>query len=394
MHLAGATVRRHAWSNVPAKEDLDITICEPSNRGGPAKLALDVEGAIEGELKSLGAVRLGLPISASASTRRVLIYVADGSSQIDAAIERAFSAGHATILSIVDDSLTSDPPRVLPNFIRTRLAEKTISFDVDAVVPRLLRGTGIVKAAVRLFISYRHADSGAVAEALFHELAKRGFSPFLDRYSSQPGDDFLELIEEELADKACLISLVTKDIRLSTYCRDEVAVAVSRHMGMIAVDLPDSRGDFLAIRKRIDMRGSAWAGQSGVLDTRDIKHIADRIERLYPVEALRRPRKQHDTLVAALGSAGRSYVIDGLGVCSVSGKKINYLAAMSADLPAIGHFMDFEARRQALSLQRAMVFGPVSAARPARSAEIHWLEGKSGVDVEDEGLLSLAANTL
>lgn len=241
-------------------------------------------------------------------------------------------------------------------------------------------------ASVRLFISYRQAEAATVAGQLFHALAERGFAPFLDRFCSQPGDDFLDLIREELADKACLISLETAGIGQSLYCRQEVATAVSRRMGLIAVDLPGSVQTFNVIQKRFDAT-ACLAGPQGGLTATDVKRIVDEIERHYAHEASRRPRWQDSNLYHAIMAAGLQHAAEGLGRYVVRSARGDRVVAMSPGLPQSDLFIDVEARRDALGLAGSAIFGPLAAAGSIRQSEIRWLSRKSRVDSHDEGVL-------
>jgi hypothetical protein len=167
----------------------------------------------------------------------------------------------------VDKSIAAQPQSVLPRFIKTTLAESTTSLDPMPILPRIIQAAGIVTSSVRLFISYRQQDAATFAGQLFHELAERGFEPFLDRFCSSP-----DAIREELADKACLLSLETADIGRSLYCRQEVATAVSRCMGLIAIDCPGSKQTFNVIQKRIDAT-QVKLGPDGRLQQPDMDQV-------------------------------------------------------------------------------------------------------------------------
>ena len=406
LHVGGPQSCR-SWVNAPVANGVQINVYV-ENPGGPAEaLARLTHDALERELTRFGAIPQPAPCMASMGhiasgvqcagnvtglVSRVLIFVANGSGRIDPAIEQYFSARGSVIVPIVDQAISTVPQTVLPPFIATTLAERTTNGDPHPILPRLLRAAGIV-ASVSLFISYRHADAKVVAGQLFHALAERGFAPFLDRFSSQPGDDFLELIQEELADKACLVSLETSDIGQSLYCRQEVAVAVARRMGMIAVDLPGSVGTFPAIANRINATGYGRRADGGLADA-DVQQIAGDIEQLYPHEAVRRPRWQDDTLAHAVMAAHLPLTSDGLGRYVVSGPSNRHLLAMSPLLPGAGLFIDVEERRTALSVRDALIFGPLTAARTNRHRQIHWLSTKSGIDAHDEGNLMRSVATL
>jgi hypothetical protein len=374
--------------------------------GGPALLAQRIHSALEQELARLGALRGPAPCSpglyaaftcagnVAGLVGRVLVYVADGAGTIDPNIETYFSQPRAVIVPVVDRSIGGGGfANILPQFMRTTLAESTTALDPRSIVPRLVRAAGIVSTSVRLFISYRQSDASTVAGQIYHALAEKGFEPFLDRFCSRPGDDFIDLIEEELADKACLISLETAGIRHSLYCRQEVATAVSRRMGLIAVDLPGSLRTFKIISKRVDV-SHKHMGPAGDLPDQEVRQIVDEIERHYPDEAARRPRWQDNNLHHAISGAGLRASAQGLGRYLVHGRNGDELLNMSAGLPKADLFIDIEGHSSQLGSVGSAVFAPLSAARSNRYREIGWLAKKSGVAAHDEGRLLRYVNRL
>jgi hypothetical protein len=222
---------------------------------------------------------------------------------------------------------------------------------------------------VRLFISYRQQDAARIAGQLFHALAERGFEPFLDRFCSRPGDDFVDLIREELADKACLLSLETPNIGHSLYCRQEVATAVARRMGLIAIDLPGSQQIFNVIQKRIDVTGVRL--KNSQLQEVDVDRIVNEVEAYYPHEAARRPRWQDGNLHQTLLATKLSFSAEGLGRYSIKAKQ-DCVVAMSATIPDTDLFIEVEDWRDPRGAnRRAAVFGPLGSDRAStvRSSE-------------------------
>jgi hypothetical protein len=397
----GGPVSCESWSNAPVAHGVQITVYSNVAAGPAATLARRTHVALEREIARHNAVRGPAPCMVDYNcifaaytcagavkelVSRVLIFIADGSQAIDPQMEVYFSEPGATVIPIVDRSIATAPQNALPHFIRTRLAETTTNLDPGPIVPRLLRAAGIVASSVRIFISYRHADAATIAGQFFHALCARGFEPFLDRFNSRPGDDFMTLVREQLADKALLLSLETQEIRRSLYCRQEVATAVSRQMGLIAVDLPGSKQTFHVIQKRIDAGGIA-IGADGKVPEGDLTWIIDEIERLYPHEVARRPRWQDRNLHEALVASGVSFVPEALGRYLAHPRRgtQDRLLAMTATLPGPDLFIEVEERRGAA--RGATIFGPLSAARSNRYREIGWLAKKSGVDARDEGRL-------
>ena len=399
----GAPQRCESWSNAPVAHGVQITVYVESSGSVPELLARNIHAAIERELARLQAYRGKAPCivdngrifaahtcagAVSGLAKRVLVFVADGSRAISSTMKQYFTEPGSLIIPVVDQRIAVDPARVLPIFMQTTLAEVTSNADPRPVVGRILQAAGLLGRSQTVFISYRHVEAAPVAGQLFHKMAERGFEPFLDRFCNKPGDDFVDLIREELADKACLVSLETPHIGSSLYCRQEVATAVSRRMGLIAVDLPGSRKVFSVITKRINARKESIAAD-GMLSPTAIERIVGEFERHFPHEAARRPRWQDQNLYDSLVAAGRQFSPEGLGRYVARGRSgKEWVLAMSAALPDSDLFIEIEGRRDPSGANRgAAIFGPVSAARTNLYGRIGWLAQKSGVRAHDEGRL-------
>jgi hypothetical protein len=63
------------------------------------------------------------------------------------------------------------------------------------------------------------------------------YDVFLDRFRLPPGVDFFERIEDELVDKAMLIVVETPGALTSAWVRQEVNTAISRRLGVAALNL-------------------------------------------------------------------------------------------------------------------------------------------------------------
>ncbi len=132
---------------------------------------------------------------------------------------------------------TADYDSVVPADVRDRHAIAWRQDPAEVVFDVLARGH-LLPEENRTFVSYRRADGRAVAEELFHLLAEARFEVFLDRFSLDPGVQFLEQIEQEIADKALLVVVESPTIHQSTWVDQEIAFALTRRIGIAAVSLP------------------------------------------------------------------------------------------------------------------------------------------------------------
>ena len=83
---------------------------------------------------------------------------------------------------------------------------------MERVFSALLECLGLLPRQRRVFLSYRRAESTAVAVQLFAELSARQFDVFLDTHSISAGVDFQEQLWHQLSDVDVLLMLDTPRI--------------------------------------------------------------------------------------------------------------------------------------------------------------------------------------
>ena len=103
---------------------------------------------------------------------------------------------------------------------------------VNDLVQRTQAASRMIAAAVplgarpRVFVSYARQDEGLAAR-LFASLQKEGFAPWLDKDALRGGEQWNDVIEEQLRDAEYVLVLETKSLaeKLVGYVNKEIAVA-------------------------------------------------------------------------------------------------------------------------------------------------------------------------
>lgn len=106
---------------------------------------------------------------------------------------------------------------------------------------RVLDAAEIGTRRRRVFISYVRRESSVLAEQLFDRLQRERFSVFLDSFTLEPGIDFEERLQEELADKGTVLVLESGSNSRRTWTRFEVDFARRQRLGLLALHLPKGR---------------------------------------------------------------------------------------------------------------------------------------------------------
>lgn len=399
LHI-GEPVHCKAWSSVAVAHGLQLTIYTEARGGPPARIARHLYAMIRRHLMGVGGREWQAPCevqhgrifdahtcagAVAGLANRVLVYIADGTATMAPDFERYFGRGQAKVIPVVDSSLRCDVPSALPSWMNTKIAVQTTGADPARILPKVILTAGLLSQAPSVFVSYVHDDARDVAGQIFHELSARGYAVFLDRFSGRPGDDFVDLIAEELANKACLLALETPNYRTSPWCAQEVATAIVRKMGMIAIDLPGSRRSFPEFAHRHDARGAVL--RSSRFSEADLAATCDAFERWFPHQISRRPRHLDRSLRFALRAAGLPFSDVGLGRCRTALGGAPRLLATCPTSPDVDDFRDVDALRTG-TREAASLFGSVAAARSGRRARIDWLEQNSGIDAVDDGQLA------
>jgi hypothetical protein len=152
--------------------------------------------------------------------------------EIAAAIEEARASTLPILPLIQPNGKVSDLlPASVARLNAVMWGEGNISLEV-------LRTLGLVERDRRLFLSYRRAESAALATQLQRALSERFFDVFLDRFSVPPGDDFQSRIDIELSDKAFVLLIESPGAVGSDWVQHEVAFALSHQIAVLAVSTP------------------------------------------------------------------------------------------------------------------------------------------------------------
>lgn len=180
--------------------------------------------------------------------------------------------GEAVVIVPVVDQLSSYPDLTPPELHPINGVERNPSDPTLGVITNLvLENLGLLRRSRRLFLSYRRAESIAVARQLYDALAERGYDVFLDTHSVPKADPFQEVLWHRLADCDLMVMLDTPDYFSSRFTTEEFARAEAMTVGVLQVIWPGHRPqrqtelsfrhnlrrrDFIG-RRRLELRGDA-----------------------------------------------------------------------------------------------------------------------------------------
>jgi hypothetical protein len=241
--------------------------------------------------------------------------------------------------------------------------------------------------AFRLFISYRWDDCETFAGQLFDRLARERFDVYLDRFRTDPGANFLDRIRAELADKACVVLLDSRDVGRSSWVAGEYAFARLYRLGLMAIDLPGGQRTFPRIGTRLDLRRSkrpATFSASTPLPVAALERAVAFIRANYSVEVSRRFRHQRRLVRTSAALAGVSSSERSDGLIEVTGAH-GYILGASARPPGVEHFrLVCQAAAGNIPPAKGIVIGPLFAQMHQAREDVRWLAQETGSAAIDE----------
>jgi hypothetical protein len=317
--------------------------------------------------------------------RRILVWVADTAVSPPAVdIVSPRSPGWSTVLPLLPYGVAAHQ---LPIVARTQTAGFYTPGHIEPAVADVLVSAGLGIDAFRVFISYRRNDCATFAEQLFDALSRELFDVYLDRFRTLPGSNFVERIRSELADKACVVLLDSRDVVLSPWVEGEYAFARLYKLGLMAIDLPGGLRHFHRIGTRLDLRRGKRAANfnaSSALSAKAVGRAVAFVRQHYFSEIARRFRHQRQLVQSSAALAGIVARLRPDGLFDVSGGA-NYVVSASARPPDVASFrLACDAAATSGGSVKGIIVGPLFAQMHQMREDTRWLARTSGSVAVDE----------
>lgn len=199
-------------------------------------------------------------------------------------------AANACLKNFIPALPVHDPKRAyelqMPQVLHPINGSKWIpSENPDETAAKVLKLLGLAEDDQRIFISYRQLDAAHIVEQLRHAFLDERWDVFLDRFSIPPGVNFQERLDKELADKAFVLLVESPEVSTSKWVEHEVAFALIRKLGLLALTLPTVKSEELhpAIQETLRLRLTAsdfcLQGPQPRLAADALKRVVEEIDR-------------------------------------------------------------------------------------------------------------------
>ena len=269
---------------------------------------------------------------------------------------------------------------------------------VDAA-SRVLGAADLISRDYRVFISYRQEDGQDNADDIFGALAYAGFDVFLDRVRIGAGTHIPDRIREELAHKAIVLVLETPLASKSAWVAQEVAIAASNRLGILAVHFPGgAQIASLSSRRRYVLKPLEYDQSSNRLTKSGIDEICRRVADLHTFWLVRKhyqiQRALSNTLLYRGLTNHRITANSCLDVVPVWSPKTVCSIKTSPRMAALEDFRDLDNSAALADSWRRAVLGPGAFAAGERQMNMRWLSDKLKAGLFDESEMKRVADLL
>ena len=139
------------------------------------------------------------------------------------------------ILPIFGNSFSEEIPDELQNYN----GQKYDNTKDSKIVNLALESFGKLRQTRKVFVSYKRDDSTSVAIQLYEALEENNFDVFLDTHSIKQGELFQEELWHRMTDCDVIIMLNTTGFMASRWCKEELAEASAKQIGIIQLVWPN-----------------------------------------------------------------------------------------------------------------------------------------------------------
>lgn len=116
----------------------------------------------------------------------------------------------------------------------------------DKIVSLALESFELLRSSRKIFVSYKRNESSSIAIQLYEALERSNFDVFLDTHSIKQGESFQDELWHRMTDCDVIVLLNTKGFLGSKWCKEEIAEASAKQIGIIQLVWPDHKLENMA----------------------------------------------------------------------------------------------------------------------------------------------------
>ena len=216
----------------------------------------------------------------------------------------------------------TDFPKEIPKILENQNGIQFDNNELDRIANIVLQAFELLRNTRKVFISYKRSESTSVAIQMYEALESHNFDVFLDTHSIEKGEPFQDELWHRMTDCDVILLLNTPGFLESHWCKEELAVAGSKQIGIVQLIWPNhtiesiSHLSYLLNLESSDFENGIYNDNSKLNNTR-VREIIQQVESVRARNLASRQDKQ----------CGRNITVQPERFLTeeLSGKKIIYI---------------------------------------------------------------------
>ena len=133
----------------------------------------------------------------------------------------------------------TDFPKEIPKILENQNGIQFDNNELDRIANIVLQAFELLRNTRKVFISYKRSESTSVAIQMYEALESHNFDVFLDTHSIKKGEPFQDELWHRMTDCDVILLLNTPGFLESHWCKEELAVAGSKQIGIVQLIWPN-----------------------------------------------------------------------------------------------------------------------------------------------------------
>ena len=197
----------------------------------------------------------------------------------------------------------------IPDILENQNAIKYHISQISKITNLALESFGKLRDTRKVFVSYKRSESTSVAIQLYEALERNNFDVFLDTHSIKQGEPFQDELWHRMTDADVIIMLNTPKFMESKWCKEEVAEASAKQIGIVQLVWPEhTLENFNLICEHIALLESDFVSNIYQSNTSRLKEVI--IERIVETTESLRARNlaaRQDGLISEFLETAKKY---------------------------------------------------------------------------------------
>ena len=227
----------------------------------------------------------------------------------------------------------TDFPKEIPKILENQNGIQFDNNELDRIANIVLQAFELLRNTRKVFISYKRSESTSVAIQMYEALESHNFDVFLDTHSIEKGEPFQDELWHRMTDCDVILLLNTPGFLESYWCKEELAVAGSKQIGIVQLIWPIhtiesiSHLSYPLNLKSSDFENGIYDKDNSKLNNTKVKEIIQQVESVRARNLASRQDNLITEFVSIAKQCGRNITVQPERFLTeeLSGKNIIYI---------------------------------------------------------------------